>query len=104
MNDIFSEKIFDEKNFGEILKEIYDNTHKKNEIAEDFLNKILENLEKDPKKFMSVLLAFKELFETSVKNDDTLVKLSMIIQRIFQKNTYIQNSLKKTLRRQIYGT
>jgi hypothetical protein len=74
-------KLFDGKNLSSLFKDIYDNQQsKKKNISEmiESLRKLLKNVGE------ATVLApiIRDLIDTSVKNDDHLIKLATIAQRL----------------------
>lgn len=82
--------IFSDKSFSDVLADIY-NTSKKKELQ---INKLVEQLSGMIKSLPDASLIvplIKEYLEVSVKNDDHLVRLAAILQRLIvsagNKNT-----------------
>ena len=77
-------KVFDGKSLSDLLKDIYDNSiHKKKQI-----NKLTEELSNFVKRVSDVAVIspiIKEYLDVGVKNDDNLLKLATVIQRIMNK-------------------
>jgi hypothetical protein len=78
--------IFDDKSFSDLLKEIHKNQSKKSKqlaslIAE--LRPLITNLGDAT----VVVPLIKEYMEISVKNDDQLIKMAAIVQRLSTGNT-----------------
>lgn len=74
-------QLFDDKTFADLLKDVYTNTKKK----ETQINGLIDQLKPMIKSMTdaSVMVPLvKEYLEVSVKNDDNLVKLTAIIQRL----------------------
>jgi hypothetical protein len=74
-------KLFDGKNLSSLFKDIYDNQQvKKKNISEmiESLRKMIKNVGE------ATILApiIRDLIDTSVKNDDHLIKLATIAQRL----------------------
>lgn len=74
-------KLFDGKNLSSLFKDIYENQqNKKKNISEmiESLRKLIKNVGE------ATVLApiIKDLIDTSVKNDDHLIKLATIAQRL----------------------
>jgi hypothetical protein len=82
MKDL-SEIIFGEKKFSEILEEIYQNQKKKKRQIETLINE-LKPLIKDIGDATVVVPLLKEYLDIGVKNDDILIKLANLIQKIIQ--------------------
>ena len=79
--DPLSQVIFDDKTFSDLLKEIHTNQKKKGKqigqlIAE--LRPLIQNLGDAT----VVVPLIKEYMEISVKNDDHLLKMAAIVQRL----------------------
>ena len=76
--------IFDGKNFSDLSKEIYDNSKlKKTQL--DLLIQEVHGYIQGIEDIALVGPIIKELFDASIKNDDTLLKLATVIQRIMNK-------------------
>ena len=83
--DSLNQIIFDDKSFSDILKEIHKNQSKKAKqlaslIAE--LRPLITNLGDAT----VVVPLIKEYMEVSVKNDDQLIKMAAIVQRLSTGN------------------
>ena len=83
--DSFNQIIFDDKTFSDLLKEIHTNQKKKGKqigqlIAE--LRPLIQNLGDAT----VVVPLIKEYMEISVKNDDHLLKMAAIVQRLSTGN------------------
>ena len=74
-------KIFDKKKFSDILKEIYDNSKKK-ETQISVLISELRPLVKDIGDATLIVPLIKEYLEIGVKNDEQLIKMAAIVQRL----------------------
>lgn len=73
--------LFDDKTFSDLLRDVYSNTKKK----ETQINGLIDQLKPMIKSMTdaSVMVPLvKEYLEVSVKNDDNLVRLTAIIQRL----------------------
>ena len=80
-NDI---KIFGNKNFSDLSQEIYENSKlKKTQI--DLLVQEVHGYIQGIEDIALVGPIIKELFDASIKNDDNLLKLATVIQRIMNK-------------------
>ena len=78
-------KIFDNKNFSDLSKEIYENSKlKKTPI--DLLIQEVHGYIQGIEDIAIVGPVLKELFDVAVKNDDNLLKLATVIQRIMSKH------------------
>lgn len=78
-------KIFKDKNFSDLSKEIYENSKlKKTQI--DLLIQEVHSYIQGIEDIAIVGPVLKELFDVAVKNDDNLLKLATVIQRIMSKH------------------
>jgi len=75
--------IFKDKKFGDLLEEIYDNQKKKEKQITALISELRPLIE-DTGDATLIVPLIKEYLEIGVKNDDQLVKLATIIQRIIQ--------------------
>ena len=76
--------IFDDKNFSDLSKEIYENSKlKRTQI--DLLIQEVHGYIQGIEDIAIVGPVLKELFDVAVKNDDNLLKLATVIQRIMNK-------------------
>ena len=83
-------KIFDNKNFSDLSKEIYENSKlKKTQI--DLLIQEVHGYIQGIEDIAIVGPVLKELFDVAVKNDDNLLKLATVIQRIMNKQVDIMD-------------
>ena len=79
--DSLNQVIFDDKSFGDLLKEIHGNQKKKaNQLAS--LIAELRPLIQSLGDATVVVPLIKEYMEISVKNDDHLIKMAAIVQRL----------------------
>ena len=77
-------KIFGDKNFSDLSKEIYENSKlKKTQI--DLLIQEVHGYIQGIEDIAIVGPILKELMDVGVKNDDNLLKLATVIQRIMNK-------------------
>ena len=80
-------KIFEDKNFSDLSKEIYENSKlKKTQI--DLLIQEVHSYIQGIEDIAIVGPVLKELFDVAVKNDDNLLKLATVIQRIMSKQQF----------------
>ena len=73
--------IFKEKRYSELLEEIYDNQKRKEKQISGLISE-LRPLIQDTGDATIIVPLIKEYMEIGVKNDDALIKLATIIQRI----------------------
>ena len=80
--------IFDDKKFSDLSKEIYENSKLKKTQIDLFIQEVHSYIQgiEDIAIEGPVL---KELFDVAVKNDDNLLKLATVIQRIMNKQADI---------------
>jgi len=74
-------EIFDGKSLSSLFKDIYDNTTF-NRKQLDVLTKELVQFIKDGDTAVQIVPMIKEYLEINVKNDDQLVKMAGIVQRL----------------------
>ena len=74
-------EIFDGKSLSSLFKDIYDNTEFNRKQLE-VLTKELVQFIKDGDTAVQIVPMLKEYLEINVKNDDQLVKMAAIVQRI----------------------
>jgi methanogenic corrinoid protein MtbC1 len=75
--------IFKNKKFGDLLEEIYDNQKKKEKQISTLISELRPLIE-DTGDATLIVPLIKEYLEIGVRNDDQLVKLATIVQRIIQ--------------------
>jgi hypothetical protein len=76
----FEQKIFGNKSFSDLLKNIYDNSREKERQIKDLITS-LKPLVADTQSALMVVPLIKEYLDVSVKNDDSLIKMAGIVQR-----------------------
>ena len=74
-------EIFEGKSLSGLFKDIYDNT-KTNKTQLEVLMKEVVGFIKDGDTAVQIIPMLKEYLEINVKNDDQLVKVAAIVQRI----------------------
>lgn len=74
-------EIFSNKKFSDLLKDIYDNSRKKDRQINLLISE-LKPLVKSTNDAAMVVPLIKEYLEVGVKNDEHLVKLAAIVQRM----------------------
>ena len=75
--------IFKNKKFSDLLEEIYDNQKKKEKQISGLIGE-LRPLVQDTGDATLIVPLIKEYLESGVKNDEQLIKVATILQRIFQ--------------------
>ena len=82
--------IFGDKKFSDLSKEIYENSKlKKTQI--DLLIQEVHSYIQGIEDIAVVGPVLKELFDVAVKNDDNLLKLATVIQRIMNKQVDVMD-------------
>ena len=79
-------EIFDGMSFEDLTKDIYEN-QKNKKLQLDLLIQEIHGMIQTLDDAVMVAPLVKELFEVSVKNDEHLVKLASVIQRIIAKSS-----------------
>ena len=75
-------KVFGKKSYSDLLKEIYDNQKKKETQITALINE-LKPLISDIGDATMIVPLIKEYMELGLKNDEALIKVATIFQRIF---------------------
>jgi len=73
--------LFDDKSFSDLLRDVYNNTKKKEHQINALVDQ-LKGLIRNITDASMMVPMIKEYLEVSVKNDDNLVRLTSIIQRL----------------------
>lgn len=73
--------IFDNKTLSDIFKEIYDNSRKKDKQINAMIGE-LKGLIEGIEDATLVVPMIKEYLEVSVKNDEHLIKMAQLVQRL----------------------
>ena len=74
-------EIFDGKTLSDIFKDIYSNTEKNKEQLEVLMKEVVGFI-KDGDTAVKIIPMLKEYLEINVKNDEQLVKIAAIVQRL----------------------
>jgi hypothetical protein len=74
-------ELFEGKSLSDVFKDIYENTEK-NRKQLDVLTRELVQYIKDGDTAVQIVPMLKEYLEINVKNDDQLVKIAAIVQRL----------------------
>ena len=80
------DEIFDGKTFQDLTRDIYDN-QKNKKLQLDLLIQEIHGMIQTMDDAVMVAPLIKELFEVAVKNDEHLVKLAGVYQRILSKTS-----------------
>jgi hypothetical protein len=78
--------VFNKKKFSDILEEIYDNQKKKDKQISSLISE-LKPLINDIGDATLIVPLIKEYMEIGVKNDEQLIKMSTIIQRVLNSSS-----------------
>jgi hypothetical protein len=78
-------EIFDGKSFSDLTKDIYDNSKNKR-LQLDLLMQEIHGFITSIDDAVVLAPIVKELFDVSVKNDEHLVKLASVLQRVIVKS------------------
>jgi hypothetical protein len=81
-------EIFEGKSLSSLFKDIYDNTEY-NKKQLDILTKELVQFIKDGDTAVQLVPMIKEYLEINVKNDDQLVKMAGIVQRLISAESKV---------------
>lgn len=87
----FDIELFKGKTFSELMKDVYDNSKKK-ERQINLLIAELKPLIKNVGDATLIVPLIKEYLEVGVKNDEHLVKLAAVVQRLISSNARAQES------------
>ena len=79
--DSLNQILFDDKSFGDLLKEIHGNQKKKAKQLASLISE-LRPLVQSLGDATVIVPLIKEYMEISVKNDDQLIKMAAIVQRL----------------------
>ena len=84
-------EIFEGKTLSDVFKDIYDNS-KTNKQQSEVLMKEVVGFIKDGDTAVQIIPMLKEYLEINVKNDEQLVKLATIVQRITAAERRVSDS------------
>ena len=84
-------EIFEGKTLSDVFKDIYDNS-KTNKTQLEVLMKEVVGFIKDGETAVQIIPMLKEYLEINVKNDEQLVKLATIVQRITAAEKRVSDS------------
>ena len=76
-------EIFEGKTLSDVFKDIYDNSKRNKEQLEVLMKEVVQFI-KDGDTAVQIIPMLKEYLEINVKNDEQLVKLATIVQRLAQ--------------------
>jgi hypothetical protein len=86
----FDIEIFKGKSFSDLMKDIYSNSSKKDRQINMLIGELRPLIQNVGDASVIVPL-IKEYLEVGVKNDDHLVKLAAIVQRLVSTNSRVQS-------------
>ena len=84
-------EIFEGKTLSDVFKDIYDNS-KNNKKQLEVLMKEVVGFIKDGDTAVQIIPMLKEYLEINVKNDEQLVKLATVVQRIMAAEKRVSDS------------
>ena len=84
-------EIFEGKSLSGLFKDIYDNTEKNKKQLEVLMQEVVGFI-KDGDTAVQIIPMLKEYLEINVKNDEQLVKLATIVQRITAAERRVSDS------------
>lgn len=96
-------KLFDDVAFSDLIKDVYNNSKRKERQIDGLVDQ-LKGLIKNVNDAGMLVSLIKEYLEVSVKNDDNLVKLTAIVQRLMSsagRNEDGETTLSETERAQL---
>ena len=74
-------EVFEGKSLSDLFKDIYDNSTRNKEQLEVLMKEVVGFI-KDGDTAVQIITMLKEYLEINVKNDDQLVKMAAVVQRI----------------------
>ena len=74
-------EVFEGKTLSDVFKDIYDNSNRNKEQLEVLMKEVVGFI-KDGDTAVQIIPMLKEYLEINVKNDEQLVKLATIVQRL----------------------
>lgn len=86
----FDVEIFKGKKFSDLMKDVYSNSTKKDRQINMLIGE-LKPLIKNVGDATIIVPLIKDYLEISVKNDEHLVKLAAVVQRLIATNSRVQN-------------
>ena len=84
-------EIFEGKTLSDVFKDIYDNSKTNKQQLEVFMKEVVGFI-KDGDTAVQIIPMLKEYLEINVKNDEQLVKLATIVQRITAAEKRVSDS------------
>lgn len=87
-NQFKSIELFEGKNLSDLFEEIYNNSASKRDKIKELINSLIPLIDGIGDATLLVPL-IKEYMDISVKNDDQLIKLAQIVQRLDASNAKV---------------
>ena len=84
-------EIFEGKTLSDVFKDIYDNSKTNKQQLEVLMNEVVGFI-KDGDTAVQIIPMLKEYLEINVKNDEQLVKLATVVQRIMAAEKRVSDS------------
>ena len=84
-------EVFEGKSLSDIFKDIYDNSSKNKQQLEVLMKEVVGFI-KDGDTAVQIIPMLKEYLEINVKNDEQLVKLATVVQRIMAAEKRVSDS------------
>ena len=84
-------EIFEGKTLSDVFKDIYDNSHTNKKQLEVLMKEVVGFI-KDGDTAVQIIPMLKEYLEINVKNDEQLVKLATVVQRIMAAEKRVSDS------------
>ena len=84
-------EIFEGKTLSDVFKDIYDNSHTNKKQLEVLMKEVVGFI-KDGDTAIQIIPMLKEYLEINVKNDEQLVKLATVVQRIIASEKRVSDS------------
>jgi len=87
----FENTIFDDKTLADMFRDVYNNTESKRKQINEFIKKMAMMI-KTPEDAVILGPVIADFFEVNVKNDEHLVRMAQIAQRVVSISTKLSNS------------
>jgi hypothetical protein len=87
----FDNEVFEGKTLADVFKDIYNNTDTKRKQINEFIKKLVMMI-KTPEDAVVLGPVIKDFFEVNVKNDEHLVRVAQIAQRVVSIGAKVNGS------------
>jgi len=87
----FDNEVFEGKTLADVFKDIYNNTDTKRKQINEFIKKLVMMI-KTPDDAVVLGPVIKDFFEVNVKNDEHLVRVAQIAQRVVSIGAKVNGS------------